>query len=793
MAAPDQNFQTVFRSEIRNRYGDSFRVNIQQDGFTGSRQTGPDIIELRIGYGARGRTTRLIGSRCRIRFHDPTRVLGNAISLAKDREWRITIRDNALRTLIWEGYVLPSNIEQGVSDYGRMVSLEATDGTTTLHDYVYDGPAIGRYTVAYILSQGFRRVNTRESTIRINNTLTPYASTPLAGHETLSAVYIDVSFLAQRTWGEIIDELMQRFGLMACYHAPGFVVVDMLSLAESDYSLDYVDEDGDRTSDAAQVISTLDDSTYNLLYGATVEALPGVKQANVGWYRGYDEGNKVYAANSIVNPGFDTSLADWTLDAGGISIPPGHVSNIGGIPDDAGVALTFPVRTVDNEGTPYNTNSAPPVNMWQDLSVPGGEEYFGVRFSCRLRLAAWDPDPLTPIVGSRVDWALRHTSAGGTEKWWNESSNAWQTDEVRNTIEPTNTAWMNIDLETERYDEPGDIRLYLYEGFAFWMGDRPQIEQYQWDDVSVQVVGAISGQRLELVTSVEDTDAPSGDLIDVPDQLFTYGSAFSTLHRRALSLDASGNNFARGWKVGRYSDGETTTNATIDEALGRHILTWRGLLGKQVNAVAKLSSAVIMSPATPIVYESENYILQSIESDLLERFARIVCRRVKTQTLSNVKVAVISETDRRLSSAGVSRITSPGVDATARLPENDLGVLWRAGDPDDDTEARAYQLTGLGSPGQVLGVVDGDPDYVDWVQPAQTLPAFGVAQANLVLKVNEHGHDLVWATDEDGERGERCCHPWRKRRKGRCSRWSARRSHGPTMRTRIRHTPPGMA
>ena len=70
---------------------------------------------------------------------------------------------------IWQGFILPSNISQNVGERGRIVTLEATDGATTLHDYRYDGGTLGWVSLSALVAEAASRMgsNRRAITYRI--------------------------------------------------------------------------------------------------------------------------------------------------------------------------------------------------------------------------------------------------------------------------------------------------------------------------------------------------------------------------------------------------------------------------------------------------------------------------------------------------------------------------------------------------------------------------------------------------------------------------------------------------
>ena len=723
MAAPTQSFADKFRSSSKTRFRDEYRVDLRKDGFTGASAIGPSVSDIRIDYGARRLETGLIPSAARITFLDRNHLYGTELALSEPRDWQLRIYQGT--DLIWEGYVLPENLDENLSELDEYLTIEATDGTAYLNDYIYDGPAEGRVSIAKLIYDAFAQISP-QTTVRINNLLTPYAATPLTGNETLSSQYVDVSLLVGKTWYQVlVDDILNRFGLAACYMDGGFIVFDVHSVAASSYSLDHVDSDGAKTGDTVTV-SSIEEETYSIGRGAKLQGKQAAQRVSVHWDRGYASDLLTYTPNGMVADGWQTDTGRNTHDP---------------FPTVAGT-----LRFEDN-GLSTLSGAA-----WQETEFRTGAEVFGIRFAGNVGHTADDPTVVSSFTNGMSAWGLSHTTSAGVRLWYNHTSEEWQEAQIRNSIVASFPTGQAFDWTLPDPGESGTLRLTLFGGTSTVTTDRQTAIYLEWIGVHLHSVVAEEGQRLLFTTFAQNTDAKAGELLDVPgaNDDFTYGSLFITdtnEYPSAITLNADGDELARGYKIGLYNAGETPdyTNdlLTIDSELARHQLMLRSDHVKIWRTELLLSEATVLAPGRGIVYAGETYMAREIINNIKDRTARIIAVRVNPQEPDNVSIEVLKIAEDVRNRSRLERRNAQ------LLPSRGTGVLTRQGTGDDTgDDPGTYDVVQYGTDGQVFSVVDGVPQFTD----PGGVPDYDVTQAGLVLKVNSMGN-LVWATDEIGSAG----------------------------------------
>ena len=727
MAALNQAFADKFRSSSRTRFRDEYRVDLRKDGFTGDMNTGPVISDIHIDYGARRLETGLIPSAARITFLDRNHLYGTELALSEPRDWQIRIYKGT--DLEWEGYVLPENLDENLSEIDEYLTIEATDGTTYLHDYIYDGATEGRVSIAKLIYDAFAQISS-QSTVRINNLLTPYAATPLAGNETLSGQYVDVSLLVGKTWYQVlVDDILKRFGLAACYMDGSFAVFDIHSLDNASYSLDHIDSDGAKTGSPATA-NRIEQSTYRIGNRAKLQGAKAAQRVSVHWDRGYASDLLTYTPNLAVADGWFAS--------------PGR----SGDDTDPFPTVAGTLRFEDN-GLPALSGLA-----FQEGQFTTGADVFGIRFAGLVRHTADDPTVVSSLTNGMSAWGLSHTTSGGDRLWYNHTTEEWQEAQVRNNIVASFPTGQAFDFTIPDPGDSGTLRLNLFGGTATVTTDRQTAIYLEWIGVNLQSIVAEAGQRLLYTTFAQNTDAKAGELLDVPGENddFTYGSLFiedENKYPSSITLDAAGEEQARGYKIGRYNAGETPdyTNAilTLDGELARHQLMLRSDHVKILRTELLLSEATVLAPGRGIVYDGETYMAREIINNLKDRTARIIAVRVKPEEPDNVSIEVlkIAEDVRNR-----NRLERRKANAQL-LPSRGTGIVTRQGTGDDTgDDPGTYDVVQYGTDGQVFSVVDGVPA---WTDPGG-LPEYGVAQAGRVLKINSMGQ-TVWGVDEVGATG----------------------------------------
>ena len=710
MAAPVQAFADKFRSSSKTRFRDEYRVDLRKDGFTGDMNAGPVISDIHIDYGSRRLETGLIPSAARITFLDRNHLYGTELALSEPRDWQIRIYKGT--DLEWEGYVLPENLDENLSEIDEYLTIEATDGTTYLHDYIYDGATEGRVSIAKLIYDAFAQISS-QSTVRINNLLTPYAATPLAGNETLSGQYVDVSLLVGKTWYQVlVDDILNRFGLAACYMDGSFAVFDIHSLDNASYSLDHIDSDGAKTGSPATV-NRIEQSTYRINKRARLQGKQAAQRVSVHWDRGYASDLLTYTPNGMVADGWQTDTGRNTHDP---------------FPTVAGT-----LRFEDN-GLSTLSGAA-----WQETEFRTGVEVFGIRFAGNVGHTADDPTVVSSFTNGMSAWGLSHTTSAGVRLWYNHTSEEWQDAQVRNSIAASFPTGMAFDWTLPDPGESGTLRLTLFGGTATVTTDRQTAIYLEWIGVHLHSVVAEEGQRLLFTTFAQNTDAKAGELLDVPgaNDDFTYGSLFITdtnEYPSAITLNADGDELARGYKIGLYNAGETPdyTNdlLTIDSELARHQLMLRSDHVKILRAELLLSEATVLAPGRGIVYAGETYMAREIINNIKDRTARIIAVRVNPQEPDNVSIEVLKIAEDVRNRSRLERRNAQ------LLPSRGTGVLTRQGTGDDTgDDPGTYDVVQYGTDGQVFSVVDGVPQFAD----AAGVPDYGVDDAGRVLTITDMG------------------------------------------------------
>ena len=723
MAVRTQNFALHLTSSINARVGDDlYTIELEQDGYSGVQDVGPEILDLQLRYGSRRAGSGLISSLCSVTFLDKNLLLGGLLTGAEAREWKFKLFRGS--TLIWEGFVLPENIEQNVDSFGRTLTIEATDGSTYLRDYIYDGPTEGRISLAQLIFLAYENVNA-QSVVFLNNLLTPYASTPLTGNEVLSAQYVDASLLIGLTWHEVLaEEILDRFGLIACYYDGGFVVSDQHSLSLGSYSLDGIQKDNGRNG--TKEILQIESDEYEVLQGERIEGIPETQRISVHWDRGFAEDLLTYGPNIVPR------LDGWLIQIGRTpeAYPP------------AGNVLQFPHRSI----------SIPDTHIFQSGSFSLADDVFRLRFSGTVVTTADDPSAIANVTTAQSLWALHFMGSDGNRLWYDHPNEVWTETETTNEIIAPFPTGNTFSINILNPPDSGELQLQLYEGFAIVTTDRATDTYLEWQNIHLVPVVAEPGQQLQFTTYAQNTDANAGELIDLPEsQEFIFGSlqiSDESTYKSAITLDAAGETPARGYQIGRWNAGELPDYMenllTLDAELARHQMQLRAALGKQWNAILDLDTFQILTPAQSVQRGTESFRLLSTANDLMNRKVRVF--GIRTTVLSPT---LTIETSRVIDESPRSRDRLAARNRNANLlPSTGSGVLVRQGSGNEENDPGVFDLTPTGSDGQVLSVVDGVPQFTD----QSGLPDFGVAQAGLVLKVNSMGK-TVWATDEIGSAG----------------------------------------
>ena len=667
MAVPVQAFATKYRSSLKTRLGDAFRINFQQDGYQGAIETGPDVTQLVVSYGSRNRFHGIIQSTLNFSVWDPDLALGNEITAAGEREWRIQVEvvEGPVRFNLWRGYLVPETIEQPIGKFGRSVGLQATDGTAYLSDLTYNGPIEGRISVSDLLYRAAECIDPALSEVLVNSQVRPFVSGTPITREALSTLYVDASVLENRKWGSIIqDEVLARFGLIMTYHHPLVEVFDPLSFDGASYPLTRIVSGGGREIDPDRIITPIAEADYEFLEGVGREFIPAVSDAEIAWEHGYDESSIAYGDNLLANGDFEEALAggNWA-----IGDPFDRIAN----PDGDGYVL--------DTSDPLTGSDIPAVYASQDVEVPAGDAYFGMRFTAEARwYIAGVTDPAA-VTNTRVDWALRFTGASGSVTWWNHTSREWQSAEIANQFAPAGL-FVPLAVDASRLSERGTVQVRLYEGVDARIGGQPGIESYHWDNASVAVAGASGGQSVAQTTRVVNTGVHVSPVIARPDRgAFLYGSdeAVNVKYRRALTTSAASSLNARGFKRGDYSVGEASTGHTLDEYLGRQFLHLGAGASARLNAELKVFSADLFVPVLPLEYDGDNYLMVRVRHDLIGRRVRVIARRISVGAVAEADISTaVIESEQR--GAVVSGGGGGGVSAA---PGGPGGTAYTASSP----------------------------------------------------------------------------------------------------------------
>ena len=471
--------------------------------------------------------------------------------------------------------------------------------------------------------------------------------------------------------GSIIqDEVLARLGLVMAYHHPLLDVFDPLSFDAASYRLTRIGPGGVRSLDPDDTITPIAEADYEFLEGVGREFIPAVSDAEMAWEHGYDESSIAYGDNLLANGDFEEALSsgDWTASAAGIA----QAVN----PDGDGNVLDAPVTLTGTD--------TPAVYASQDVEVPAGDAYFGMRFTAEARwYIAGVTDPAA-VTNTRVDWALRFTGASGSVTWWNHTTREWQSAEIHNQFAPGGL-FTPLAVDASRLPGPGTVQVRLYEGVDARIGGQPDIESYHWDNASVAVSGASEGQSLVQTTRVVNTGVHVSPVIARPDRgAFLYGSdeERDVRYRRALTTSAASSLNARGFKRGDYSVGEASTGHTLDEYLGRQFLHLGAGASARLNAELKVFDSHLFVPVLPLEYDGDNYLMVRVRHDLIGRRVRVIARRISVGAVAEADISTaVIESEQR--GAVVSGGGGGGVSAAPGGPGGTEVVANPGGTPAD--------------------------------------------------------------------------------------------------------------
>ena len=479
---------------------------------------------------------------------------------------------------------------------------------------------------------------------------------------------------------------------------------------------------------------------YQVGKGAVIEASPQSNQVDVAWDHGLA---LMFGENLIDNAGFDSDLADWT---------PSDGSAITHRTEDGNGFLSM---TADKTGT-----QAAVKNAHQDVDLGGGQLQYGVRFAAQVRWWVTSGQDPTRVTNAQAWYALRFTGDSGTEYYWDEAMRVWVQTATRNRVFVGGLFTPIGTITGELPESDGDLRVILYEGADARIPTQTAIQRWDWDNVEVSVSTAMDEEAESTRILVVDNDVPDAERTSLPsdNRGFLFGStATQTYYVRRMTQDADGVVGANGWKVGRYEADEESTGHTLDEALARNELALRSKLGKTLHARLDLREARFYTPARPLVYEEEHYMIASMRQHVLERKVDVLAVRISPEMPDEDDLTTSIVVNEEGGGGGRGSSTIGGGSGIARVASD--GTLTGDGTGDSPLSvALPVPSYAAGDAGKVLRVND-DENALLWANLAAAeseLPAYAEADAGKVLSVvdpnpNAAGDDPVlrWLTPVD--------------------------------------------